>query len=172
MKNKVIKTSLDKAEKIAAHYKHFGYKLINMNQQGSGAVLEFDQELGENEAALLKLEKEYKKIDRKFPTGVLVWVILGIAGLFLPMLFKSIEILAPYSDFTIIFSISCFGIALFLAIIFVTILINKNKIINRIYLRADRLCGNIKDLPLKQNIAPASEFTGNIKRNIKNLLKK
>ena len=167
-----IKTSIDKADEVAAHYQHFGYALKETRQgkKDSEVELYFEKVLTQKTGKLDTLRSLYEKVDKKFPLAAIIWIIVGFGFVATYLILKGMEKIKPYAGFIIPLFIICFAIAIFLLIIFFVVLVNKKSVKARIILLADRLTGAIKEVPYNDFIEPGTEQTGLISRNIDSII--
>ena len=166
-----VVTNTKNAEEMIAHYQHFGYVLRETRQSnGDKVVLYFEKMYSQNRKKLDQLKSLYDKMNRKVPISAIIWMIIGcgfIAGYITLLMLPETK---DYAGFAIPFFIICFAIAIFLLILFIVIVTNQKEIKARIILEADRLEGAIKEVPYTEYIAPATEQTGLISRNIDSII--
>ena len=167
-----VKTTIKKADEIAAHYQHFGFVLKETKQGKKEEQVEllFEKVLTQKTGKLDALRLIYNRVDKKFPLAALIWIIVGGGFVAAYLILKGMEKIKPYAGFAIPLFIICFAIATFLLIIFFVVLANKRSVKTRIILLADRLTGAIKEVPYNDYIEPGTEQTGLISRNIDSII--
>lgn len=149
-------------------YSHFGYRVMDARTIGTYVTINFDRAYaGEDAEFLAYMEKDYRTINNKVPVAAIVWYAIGLG---LAIVYAMFQALTIWLIFALITSIICFGIGTFFMVSFITISINRRKLINEIFKRCDRFQGLLIDYPLTKNIEAPSELTGQIKRLIPEIL--
>ena len=171
MAQTTVKTDISHATEVIEHYLHFGYFLKESKETTQGEViLAFERKQLNVTPQLIELEKQYNKTNKVFPIAATIWAVLGVGFLFAYFVCKNVEVIKLYVGFIIPLFIICFAISIFLLIIFFTLLFNKRKIQSAIILKADKLQGLLKEVPITEFMEPAKEQTGAITRSIDSLI--
>ncbi len=136
MLKKSLTVKLKDAEEIKNVYYHFGYELVNELPIGSHVKLSFSKMI--NNSKLNKLEKQYIKLNKKFPIAGTIFLILGIIFLILGLTLN----IEGFLFINISFYSLCgfmFAFAIYLYIGFLIIMLRKKKLLTKLFLKANKI---------------------------------
>ena len=149
----------DKIENESENYCHFGFKVAKKQpserDDNVSITLIRDKDMSYIKD-LYRLEKIYKMTNNKLPLSAIIPGLLGIILLILYFAFPKVL----FNFVFLIFSIIAFGVAFFFLIVYLSIILNKKKILEAIFEEGDRLSGVKKTEPLTINIEKDTEMTG------------
>lgn len=77
-----IKVKIKNAEEIKNSYFHFGYQLVSEIPSGNKVILNFQKMPTTSSKSLKKLERQYKKVLKKFPLAATIFLLVGLIFLF------------------------------------------------------------------------------------------
>jgi len=160
MDTKLIKVKEEKVEDKIDFYTAFGYVLISQENEENGKVaLTFERDKENLEGDYGKVRRGeglYNRIARPYPLGAII--ALGIGAILLALFFVLQKIFIFYIVF-LYASLTFFGFAIYLLIIWLVILVKRNGLLKRVVRNVALEAGTLRDLPLKNNIKEESEET-------------
>ena len=171
IKNELTVTpKFDKAEEVKTYYMQFGWELQEEEEMGDTVKLVFKRDRYRPDFwHLYRMEKECKKIQKKVPIPLIVWLILGSACIVCYYVLKDKIKLPSLFWVGVTF---CYSIALFYLIMFIALKINKKKILKKTGEYGGLISGSEPNVPFEINVMPYIEGqTYLIRENFKQVLK-
>ena len=156
MKNTLtVSPKFDKAEEVKTFYMQFGWELQEEEEMGDTVKLVFKRDRYRPDFwRLYRMEKEIKKVKRPIPIAMIVWLLLGTACMVCYFVLKSTVPLANLFWVGVTF---CYSIALFYIIMFITLAINKKKILAKTCEYGGYISGSQPNVPFEINVMPYIE---------------
>ena len=168
METKSKRVKLSNLEKYVETQKAFGWELVsNDDLQPNHTVLVIMQRDGstyENFGKVKSLEKQYNSIARPYPILTVVLAVIGLAFLVAYLFLKSTLVFAIAFLYA---SLTFFCIAVFALIVFLLLLIKRNKLLVAIKKEASNKFGSNSDWPTQRNVLEEGELTWALIQSVK-----
>lgn len=161
METKSKRINLSRIEKYTADKKCFGWEVASQDDLKPNntivLTLQREQKNIEDYKTVKKLEKQYDKLNRRFP--LLPLILVGVGGLFLLLYFLLKGKVIFYLAFIYI-SLTSFCVAVFALVVFLFLLIKKKELSEILMSEASRRAGLDNNFPNKHNIKEDTDYTG------------
>ena len=168
METKSKRVKLSNLEKYVETQKAFGWELVsNDDLQPNHTVLVIMQRDGstyENFGKVKSLEKQFNSIARPYPILTVVLAVIGLAFLVAYLFLKSALVFAIAFLYA---SLTFFCMAVFALIVFLLLLIKRNKLLVAIKKEASNKFGSNSDWPTQRNVLEEGELTWALIQSVK-----
>ena len=152
--------SLSRVEKYVENLEAFGWELVAQEDLRPNntvlVIMQRDKASFDNFGKVKSLENQYKKIARPYPIATIVLAIIGLAFLIAYLFLKDTLF------FSIVFfyaSLTFFCMAIFALVVFLLVLIKRNKLLLALKKEAANKSGANKDWPIQRNVVQEEELT-------------
>ena len=167
---KVVHCSFSEIDSTIKEMSSFGWESIgtDFNKDKTKAKITFEKREMKLAGKVSDLEHQYMQVQRTIYLGTIVWIVLAVVLILLYFLMTSFNLRVIF----LLTGIPAAGIALILFLNRTILLLNRRKYCKLIIHEADITSGNVRELPLIQNISPEEKTTNLIRKNIKQINKK
>ena len=167
MESKTVKVKAKKVDDTISFHNAFGYELVSQEEEGNKVLLTFERDKerfeGNSYHTIRSTEALYSRISRPFPLAGLIMFI--IASVLLALYFVMQKTFAYYIAF-LFASLTCYGVAINLIIIFLVILAKRHSLLKRVVQNVAIEAGTDKEFPLKKKKKKETDKTWLIANNL------
>ena len=168
METKSKRISLSRIDKYVADRKCFGWELASQDdlKPDNTVLLTLQREPKnvDDYKTVKKLEKQYNKLNRSFP--LLPIILACVGGVFL-LLYFFLKGQVFFNLAFIYIALTSFFVALFALVVFLLLLIKRNKLLVAIKQEASNKVGSNSDWPTQRNVLEEGEFTWALIQSVK-----
>ena len=167
METKTVKVKAKKVDDTIAFNNAFGFELVDQQEEGNKVLLTFERDKerfeGNSYQTIRNTESLYSRISRPFPlAGTIMFVIASVLLACYFLLQKTF----PYYIAFLFASLTCYGVAINLLIIFLVIFAKRRSLLKRVVKNVALEAGPDKEFPLQNNIKKETDKTWLIANNL------